>query len=492
MKTHIRYLLAGLIIALLMLSAVPGQPAQAQAERQVWAFYLSFWGGPGWNQNWMSDSPLRGQYDAKDPGTAAAQIAEAQSAGIDAFVVNWFGREDDQTTLALMNLMDQAWARGFQVGAAVDVFDGNYNRSYDTIRNNVAWIINDRVAHGAYLRYNGKPVIVFAFQENAGLTTSQWLALRNELDPDRQTIWLAEGLSGCCLHNGAFDGMYAFNLAWSNGSASRYARESAAVEARGGMWVPTVHPGWNEDAIAVATGRPNPTSARDRAGGQFLRNTWAAATSVDPEVILVVSWNEFYEGSAIEPSVNYGTQSLDILRELIPAWKAGAASTPTPSTPTASSPTGQTLEALRTLNVRTGPSTGYEILGTIRPGTSYAVLGQQGQWYRIDFNGQEGWVYGPLARVQGAASGGSSGGSGSDTATDNTPVNPPSPTGLVAEAKYTVNVRSGPGTDFDVIGQITPGTRYAILGNTGSWYEIDYNGQSAYVYIPLVSVLISS
>jgi uncharacterized protein YraI len=51
-----------------------------------------------------------------------------------------------------------------------------------------------------------------------------------------------------------------------------------------------------------------------------------------------------------------------------------------------------------TANVRTGPSTGYRRLGTIRGGTSFICIGRVGNWLKIRFAGRIAYVYRPLAR----------------------------------------------------------------------------------------------
>ena len=52
-----------------------------------------------------------------------------------------------------------------------------------------------------------------------------------------------------------------------------------------------------------------------------------------------------------------------------------------------------------------------------------------------------------------------------------------------------INVRSGPGTDYDVIGQGGPGARYRVIGRNlaGDWWEIDYDGQTGWVLGELVA-----
>lgn len=53
-----------------------------------------------------------------------------------------------------------------------------------------------------------------------------------------------------------------------------------------------------------------------------------------------------------------------------------------------------------------------------------------------------------------------------------------------------VNVRSGPGTNYNVIGQINAGTTLAVTGvnPTGDWYQVDYNGQAGWVSLTVVQV----
>ena len=51
-----------------------------------------------------------------------------------------------------------------------------------------------------------------------------------------------------------------------------------------------------------------------------------------------------------------------------------------------------------------------------------------------------------------------------------------------------VNIRSGAGTDFAVLGKAETGTMYAIIGKTGNWYKTYYRNKIAYVYAEYASV----
>lgn len=390
------------LMAVMMLFSAVIAPVSAQEPNQVWAFYMGFWIGGGWydTPEVMSDQPQSGFYDEREAGTVGTQIDQAKSAGIDAFVVSWYGSNNGETTAVLNNVLDRAGERGFRAAAALDIFGGGQNK--DTIAASISYIINDRANHGAYLRYNGKPVIFFVFQGNTGLSQQDWLDLRNSLDPNRTTYWIAEGLSGCCLYGGAMDGMYAFNISWSGGSSSRYASERAAVLNRGGsLYIPMVHPGWDETKVAQRDGRSNPSAVKDRAGGQFLANSFNGAVASGANVIMIGTWNEYAENSHIEPSKLYGTQSLDTLRPLIASFKGQA-----PAAQVGSSTAGPTTASvtLRTVvNVRTGAGTTFDIIGKASAGSSYALVGQEGDWYKIDFNGTQGFVSAAYATLSAGA-----------------------------------------------------------------------------------------
>lgn len=389
----------------LLLLAVALTPANAQSTRQVWAFYMGFWvGEASWNMqnDVLTDRPAIGNYDSRDPGVMGLQIDQAKNAGIDAFLVSWFGLEDQQTTTPVVfNALDRANERGFKIGVVVDLFVPDFNNSLPSLTNSLNWLVNSASNHPAYLRVDGKPVIAFAFQNKLGLSNQQWVDLRNQIDPERRTLWLGEGLNGCCLYGGAMDGMYAFNLAWANGSRSRYAAERNAVLRRGGtLYVPMVHPGWDETLIARREGRRNPTSPRARANGRFLANSFNGAVASGANIIMIGTWNEFIENSHIEPSVNFGNQSLDTLAPLIARWKGADPAGGSSGAERPESPTGLIMQATQRVNVRPTPSTSGKPLGQISPGRFYAVLGQENGWVKIDFDGREGYVSEQFTRIE--------------------------------------------------------------------------------------------
>jgi murein DD-endopeptidase MepM/ murein hydrolase activator NlpD len=109
--------------------------------------------------------------------------------------------------------------------------------------------------------------------------------------------------------------------------------------------------------------------------------------------------------------------------------------------------------AASSLNVRSGPGTAYPILGTAALGQTYASTEQSGGWARIWFAGNTGWCSGAyLTEVHGVA------------AQKVTPA--------------TLNVRSGPGTAYAIVGTARSGEIYCTRGSSGGWWAIDFGGSS--------------
>ena len=126
------------------------------------------------------------------------------------------------------------------------------------------------------------------------------------------------------------------------------------------------------------------------------------------------------------------------------------------------------------LNVRSGPGTAHNVVGTITGGstTRYDILGKDAAtatWYQIRFSDTvTGWVHGDYVQTHGDLSG------LSVTWTSSPQLS------LRATTTLGLNVRSGPGTAYAWVGFIPGGstTRYDILGKdaaTATWWQIQFS-----------------
>lgn len=102
--------------------------------------------------------------------------------------------------------------------------------------------------------------------------------------------------------DGGFDGFYAYFATdgFTYGSTIRHWSHLANwARANDQLFVPCVAPGYLDTRI-----RPwNGVNPRDREAGAYYDRSWSAALSVSPELVGITSFNEWHEGTQIEPAV---------------------------------------------------------------------------------------------------------------------------------------------------------------------------------------------
>lgn len=69
-----------------------------------------------------------------------------------------------------------------------------------------------------------------------------------------------------------------------------------------------------------------------------------------------------------------------------------------------------------------------------------------------------------------------------------TPSQPRMITVEVARASKTINMRSGPGTDFGKVGSFSAGSQANVVSRNGDWVKLENGQLSGWVYAPLVSI----
>lgn len=167
-------------------------------------------------------------------------------------------------------------------------------------------------------RYTSKPRsepgderVVYFVYDSYHIPAREWEALLGPVGPKtvRGTpldgvfigLWLNDG-DGDDLASGGFDGAYSYFATdgFSFGSTSRRWGDLARFcQDRSMLFVPSVAPGYDDSKI-----RPwNSGNRRDREGGAYYRRMWEAALGSGSEFVTVTSFNEWGEGTQIEPAV---------------------------------------------------------------------------------------------------------------------------------------------------------------------------------------------
>lgn len=150
-----------------------------------------------------------------------------------------------------------------------------------------------------------------------------------------------------------------------------------------------------------------------------------------------------------------------------------------------------TVTAQAKVNVRTGAGADYNVLTRLKPGDTCFVLGEEGDWYRVEVNGDVGYVAMDLMKTE--------------KQMVQVPVAAETPVPVVTEmptampgyewveklagtliARQDSNVRSGPGTEHRILGKMSPGDTCEVLGQDGDWYLISFDGVRGYVFAELI------
>ncbi len=239
------------------------------------------------------------------------QVQQAQAAGIDGFIVWWDGVGGGRDR-QLVQVLQASRGTNFKATIHFHAWDAN-------LIEELRGLYEQRINDPGFLTYQGRPVLFF--WATWQFPNSYWSELRSELDPDRNTVWLADGDQFGTLASDAWDGISPYAIAWSGNPTGQL--PSWAGKARGvapdKLWVPPVSPGCDDSAVRAAT------CVRDRGDGLYYRATWDGALASAPQWAIVVStWDEWMEQTQIEPGADYGTLYIDITRVYADLWKGQA------------------------------------------------------------------------------------------------------------------------------------------------------------------------
>ncbi|HRJ44147.1 MAG TPA: endo-1,3-alpha-glucanase family glycosylhydrolase [Caldilineaceae bacterium] len=396
-------------------NAAAAPRAQTSATPLVFAYYYTWFDENTWNYATVPDLPVT-PYVSRDRGAMGRHIEQAQAAGIDAFLVAWYGPTGDsnQTEPNLAALLDEAAARNFRIGILFETTSPFFSGTASGAAA-LAHALNVHANHPAFLRVDGRPVIFF--WRPTLWSVDSWRAIREQVDPGRNALWIAEGVD--MSYQAVFDGHHLYSNTWNppadlGYTNQKFANWTATASQQYGTykrWVATVMPGYDD----TRTGRGN-AFAKDREGGDYYARAWQAAIASSPEWIVINSFNEWPEGTYIEPSAAYGSRFLELTGQWSGVYKGGggvtaaavrsapavAAPVPTATPVPVTQPTA--FVSVDLLNLRAGPSTDHPILAQIGRGTALPITGRDAAWpawWQVTFNGSAGWVYGPLVSAAG-------------------------------------------------------------------------------------------
>lgn len=137
------------------------------------------------------------------------------------------------------------------------------------------------------------------------------------------------------------------------------------------------------------------------------------------------------------------------------------------------SPKTATLNNTTFLHLRSNASIYSDIIETIHTNDTIFILSQDGSWYKVEVNGQVGYVYGYYLSI--------------NNFTTPTPSVPQSSNSTSIGVGHLINTtflhfRSQPSIDSNIIETLYNNSDIVVLSNENDgWYEVEVNGQTGYV-----------
>lgn len=265
-------------------------------------------------------------------------VALAEAAGLDGLIVSETAVPSREVLPQLV--LDRVQGRSLRLALGVEPQEGDKYPSREAAADRLRRAVEFAHAYPQWLRLDTRPVFVFWNLPVVPTASGErpqdaWAWIRGQADPDHTTVWIAEGGDTApgtgtmtYLAGDAFDGLHLYSIAWADDPARQLGNWATRLRATGPnrVWAATVMPGglWGAG--------PNASSlqSRDRQEGAFYRRTWEGAMATNPEMVVITSWNEFPEQTAIrphpsDPTFGYGTAYVELTRELVAVAKARGA-----------------------------------------------------------------------------------------------------------------------------------------------------------------------
>ena len=267
-----------------------GPVAQAQtAQGEAAIFYYPWYSTPKRDGHWAHwyvhaedgqhvlstpHYPARGLYSSSNAKVVAAHMREIADAGIRTVIVSWWGWSSPED-LRLEPVARAASREGLGVAVHLEPYRGR----------TPATTAEDIVA------LHAKGYTDFYVYDADRDPAADWAVALEELEGVR--VFAHTHLVGRAKAAG-FDGLYTYDVATWNGNT--FARVCAQAHRAGLLCAPSVGPGY--DARLATSDRV----VRPRLHGATYDRMWRTAVRAKADVVTITSYNEWQEGTQIEPA----------------------------------------------------------------------------------------------------------------------------------------------------------------------------------------------
>ena len=155
------------------------------------------------------------------------------------------------------------------------------------------------------------------------------------------------------------------------------------------------------------------------------------------------------------------------------------------------------INVTTSLRVRESASTSAKIVGNLRPNAVVNIQGQEGDWYKINYNGMVGYAHSDFLQELSNNNENNNNNNNNSNNESNKPntntqgqVDMLGKKGQVINVTTSLRIRQSASTSSSIIGYLYADDKVDIIKSVGSWYEIKHHGKTGYVhkdYLKIVS-----
>ncbi len=271
---------------------------------------------------WSNFHPLIGLYDSTDPDVLECQLLQMRLAGVDGVIVDWYGTHPSADYPAIheaTKAMFEACGKfGMKFAACYE------DRSLQLLVNwgkissgevpaqlaeNLNWAAAEWFSAPQYFQFEGRPLLlnfgpIYVKEKDA------WSAAVDGCDPRPaffalHHLWQAAGADGgfSWVHTEPFDGEPGEEVIVQRLTDTHNYRSSDPLKS-----IPSAFPGF-EDVYETSLHNLG------RREGRTMRETLKAAMDGPWPVVQLVTWNDYGEGTVIEPTHEDGYAALEAVQE---------------------------------------------------------------------------------------------------------------------------------------------------------------------------------
>jgi len=277
---------------------------------------------PGRRDIGATNYPMGGPYDNRDPELLRMQIGQAHESGIDVIIIDWWGDATgaeltDGNMEAMVELND---GEGLGMKFAI-LLDGLYAIPTPSPEDTIArleYAIGKYGNRPSYLRVQGLPV-VFVFSTGTYPPETWDRIIGKVIDDGYGALFLGDAFSEGYAK--VFDGLQTYSpvgwMAQGQNITEVYLELSDLAQSQNEPLGLAVLPGYDDTKVR------RPGMVIGRGGGATYNSTWRAVFASGCQWVLICSWNEWHEGTEIEPSLEYADYYLKLTRHYSRHFKAG-------------------------------------------------------------------------------------------------------------------------------------------------------------------------